>query len=82
MLGRRHRTTKRIVGEAGAAERRLLRAVPERMLGSPVSRVTGISRRKMGQLFRGSSFGSTYSRPSGPIAVTWVTYSPDFAQWK
>ena len=23
-----------------------------------------------------------YSRPSGPIAVTCVTYSPDFAQWK
>src|SRR5882757_5342445 len=33
-------------------------------------------------LFRGSSFESMYSRPSGPIAVTCVTYSPDFAQWK
>src|SRR5262249_2826461 len=32
--------------------------------------------------FRGSSPRSTYSRPSGPIAVTCVTYSPDFAQWK
>lgn len=31
---------------------------------------------------RGSSFGLTYSRPSGPIAVTCVMYSPDFAQWK
>src|SRR6266568_3818266 len=31
---------------------------------------------------RGSSAGSRYSRPSGPMAVTWVTYSPDFAQWK
>src|SRR6476646_4366240 len=31
---------------------------------------------------RGSSPGSKYSRPSGPMAVTWVTYSPDFAQWK
>src|SRR5277367_3718619 len=27
---------------------------------------------------RGSSPGSWYSRPNGPIAVTWVTYSPDF----
>src|SRR6266567_763024 len=27
-------------------------------------------------LFRGSSFESMYSRPSGPIAVTCVTYSP------
>ncbi|MGB2668779.1 MAG: hypothetical protein WAK48_32655, partial [Candidatus Acidiferrum sp.] len=33
-------------------------------------------------LFRGSSFALTYSSPSGPIAVTCVTYSPDFAQWK
>src|ERR1700733_689826 len=33
-------------------------------------------------LFRGSSCASIYSRPSGPIAVTCVTYSPDFAQWK
>jgi hypothetical protein len=32
------------------------------------------------QLFRGSSFGSRYSSPIGPIAVTCVTYSPDFAQ--
>ena len=31
---------------------------------------------------RGSSPGFKYSRPSGPMAVTWVTYSPDFAQWK
>jgi len=31
---------------------------------------------------RGSSAESRYSRPSGPMAVTWVTYSPDFAQWK
>src|SRR2546429_1196959 len=31
---------------------------------------------------RGSSAGSRYSRPNGPMAVTWVTYSPDFAQWK
>jgi hypothetical protein len=31
-------------------------------------------------LFRGSSTGSTYSRPSGPIADTCVTYSPAFAQ--
>jgi hypothetical protein len=31
-------------------------------------------------LLRGSSFESMYSRPSGPIAVTCVTYSPDFAQ--
>ena len=31
---------------------------------------------------RGSSPGSRYSIPSGPIAVTWVTYSPDFAQWE
>src|SRR3977135_2221995 len=23
-----------------------------------------------------------YSMLSGPMAVTWVTYSPDFAQWK
>ena len=30
--------------------------------------------------FRGSSPGSRYSRPNGPMAVTWVTYSPDFAQ--
>ena len=29
---------------------------------------------------RGSSPGSRYSRPNGPMAVTWVTYSPDFAQ--
>ena len=33
-------------------------------------------------LLRGSSFESWYSRPRGPIAETWVTYSPDFAQWK
>jgi len=33
-------------------------------------------------LFRGSSFALRYSSPSGPIAVTCVTYSPDFAQWK
>src|SRR5579862_9101035 len=32
--------------------------------------------------FLGSSLGFRYSRPSGPIAVTCVTYSPDFAQWK
>src|SRR5437899_1391206 len=32
--------------------------------------------------FRGSSFGLTYSRPRGPIAVTCATYSPDLAQWK
>ena len=31
---------------------------------------------------RGSSPGSKYSMPNGPMAVTWVTYSPDFAQWK
>src|SRR6266851_1701259 len=31
---------------------------------------------------RGSSAGFKYSRPNGPMAVTWVTYSPDFAQWK
>jgi hypothetical protein len=37
---------------------------------------------RAGQLLRGSSSGSRYSRPSGPIAVTWVTYSPDRAQWK
>jgi hypothetical protein len=24
----------------------------------------------------------SYSRPNGPKAVTWVTYSRDFAQWK
>lgn len=30
--------------------------------------------------FRGSSVASLYSSPSGPIAVTCVTYSPDFAQ--
>ena len=29
---------------------------------------------------RGSSPGSRYSRANGPMAVTWVTYSPDFAQ--
>jgi hypothetical protein len=34
------------------------------------------------QLFRGSSLGSTSSRPSGPIADTWEMYSPDLAQWK
>src|ERR1700689_5239953 len=33
-------------------------------------------------LFRGSSFALTYSSPSGPIAVTCVMYSLDFAQWK
>src|ERR1700674_3778505 len=33
-------------------------------------------------LFRGSSFALRYSSPSGPIAVTCVTYSLDFAQWK
>ncbi len=33
-------------------------------------------------LLRGSSAGLRYSRPSGPMADTWVTYSPDFAQWK
>ena len=27
-------------------------------------------------------FELLYSRPNGPMAVTWVTYSPDFAQWK
>src|SRR2546430_4876393 len=31
---------------------------------------------------RGSSAAFKYSRPRGPMAVTWVTYSPDFAQWK
>jgi len=31
--------------------------------------------------FRGSSSELRYSRPSGPIAVTCVMYSPDFAQW-
>src|SRR6516225_7577886 len=31
---------------------------------------------------RGSSAGSKYSRPKGPMADTWVMYSPDFAQWK
>src|SRR4029077_2293047 len=31
---------------------------------------------------RGSSCGSRYSRPRGPIPVTWVMYSPDLAQWK
>jgi hypothetical protein len=29
--------------------------------------------------FLGSSFASLYSRPSEPMAVAWVTYSPDFA---
>ena len=33
-------------------------------------------------LLRGSSAGSRYSRLIGPNAVTWVMYSPDFAQWK
>jgi hypothetical protein len=33
-------------------------------------------------LFRGSSFALRYSSPSGPIAATCETYSPDFAQWK
>src|SRR6516162_1006453 len=33
-------------------------------------------------LRRGSSFGSTYSSPRGPIALTCVRYSPDLAQWK
>jgi hypothetical protein len=33
-------------------------------------------------LLRGSSFVRTYSMPRGPIAVTCVTYSLDFAQWK
>ena len=33
-------------------------------------------------LWRGSSSGSRYSRVIGPIAVTWVTHSPDLAQWK
>ena len=37
---------------------------------------------EMAHLFRGSSSGSRYSRLIGPIAVTWVTYSPDLAQWK
>jgi hypothetical protein len=23
-----------------------------------------------------------HAGPNGPMAVTWVTYSPDFAQWK
>jgi hypothetical protein len=32
------------------------------------------------QLFRGSSSGFKYSRPSGPMADIWVTYSPDLAQ--
>src|ERR1700685_3514023 len=36
----------------------------------------------LAHLFRGSSPGSTYSRLIGPAAVTCVTYSPDFAQWK
>ena len=31
---------------------------------------------------RGSSFALRYSSPRGPIAVTCVTYSLDFAQWK
>src|SRR6516164_6239061 len=31
---------------------------------------------------RGWSPRSTYSMPSGPMVVTWVTYSPDFAQRK
>ena len=35
-----------------------------------------------GQCSRGSSTGSRYSTANGPIAVTWVMYSPDFAQWK
>ena len=35
-----------------------------------------------GQPCRGSSFAFTYSSPSGPIADTWETYSPDLAQWK
>jgi hypothetical protein len=33
-------------------------------------------------LFRGSSFALRYSSPSGPIAATCETYSPDFPQWK
>ena len=35
VLQRRHRTTKRIVGEAWAEERVLLRPIPERILASP-----------------------------------------------
>ena len=34
MLKRRHRTTQRIVGEAWAEERQLLRSIPERILHS------------------------------------------------
>jgi hypothetical protein len=38
-------------------------------------------RRRQPHLFRRSSAGSRYSRPSGPMADTWATYSPDLAQW-
>src|SRR5690348_8919029 len=31
---------------------------------------------------RGSSWKLRYSMPSGPVPMTWVTYSPDRAQWK
>jgi len=31
---------------------------------------------------RGSSFKFLHSSPNGPMPVTSVTYSPDFAQWK
>src|ERR1700683_4311781 len=37
---------------------------------------------ELAHLVRGSLLGSTYSRLIGPTAVTCVTYSPDFAQWK
>jgi hypothetical protein len=35
----------------------------------------------MSARFLGSSFALRYSSPSGPIADTCVTYSPDFVQW-
>jgi len=47
----------------------------------PVRR-RGIAQRPPRVLFRGSSVALMYSSPSGPIAVTCVTYSLDFAQWK
>jgi transposase len=57
VVRRRHRTTKQIVGEAWAAERRQLRSIPERILGglgSPVilplaSPVVDLQLRRLGE---------------------------------
>jgi len=74
----------KICRKLGITSRRQLRdALPDATRAMRLTRPAGFACHPvMAYLFRGSSSGFRYSRLIGPIAVTWVMYSPDLAQWK